>query len=183
MLDEHSLKSLLRKSSSTANTSTTAFRIDRVDDLFASIPIALAHFDVEGIELNLLQGAVATLRRDLPVVTVELHVVSDRAYTARLFDFIDGTLQYDVYLIDEVCGSRLDCRNLLATPRARRLALKGSPTLDLAIATGSIARMASATELLRAVPSKSTRNASYLHAALLERTTYDNYGEHRPVWP
>ena len=38
----------------------------------------------------------------------------------------------------------MDCRNLLALPRRRTRELEGSPTLDLAVASGSIVRVGSA---------------------------------------
>jgi hypothetical protein len=53
-------------------------------------------------------------------------------------------LDYDVYLVEEVCGGRADCRNLLGFPRSRAALFAGSPTLNLAAGTLALQRAAEA---------------------------------------
>ena len=59
-----------------------------VDQLFATQwneRLGFAHWDTEGNELDILRGAVGTLRRDAPIFTVEIvvHKISPQ-YTAVL---------------------------------------------------------------------------------------------------
>ena len=119
--------------------SRSSFVVRRLDSLFANEwrgeTLGFAHLDVEGFELDVLRGGVATLRRDLPVVATELFVHANRSYSSELLAFMNA-LGYDSYLIDEVCAYRMDCRNLLHWPRARR------GLLEYAAAPMSIARAA-----------------------------------------
>ena len=156
------------------------FTIYRLDDLFAGEQLGFLHLDVEGSELAALKGGNATIRRDQPVFTVELHVHQarqaeikpafaegpkmqvtspprhlcthiaegfttacgapmrqERKFTRDLLSYIDS-LGYDSFVIEEPCGVRADCRNLLNLPRRgatqRASPFYGSPTLDLATA-------------------------------------------------
>lgn len=95
------------------------FNVYRLDDLFADEALGFAHLDVEGSELQALRGGESTIRRDRPIFTVEVHVHQDPGYVSRLLSFIDS-LGYDSFLIEELCGVRADCRNLINLPRATR---------------------------------------------------------------
>ena len=58
-----------------------------VDQLFATQwneRLGFAHWDTEGNELDILRGAVGTLRRDAPIFTVEVVVHKSQQYTAIL---------------------------------------------------------------------------------------------------
>jgi hypothetical protein len=105
---------------------------------------------VEGSELDVLQGAAHVLRRDQPVfgraipthtrptqtctprsepnrlqvLTVELHVLREPAYTHQLMQLL-ASAGYRALLVDEVCGKRSDCRNLLALPLSRSASFAG----------------------------------------------------------
>lgn len=113
-----------------------SFPVWRVDTLFSrewqGERLGLAHLDVEGMELEVLLGANATLTRDAPIITVEVWVHTRAAATRRLMEHL-GRIGYDAYLIEEVAGWPLDVRNLLCLPRTRRMHLRPSPTLDLAV--------------------------------------------------
>ena len=89
------------------------FPILRVDDLFYTEPLAFAHIDTEGSELEVLRGAVHTLERDQFVFSFEVH--ADTPECVRLLKHVES-LGYQILLIQEVCGQRVDCRNLLAIP-------------------------------------------------------------------
>ena len=116
-------------------SSSDPVAVCRVDDLFANQPLAFAHWDVEGSELDVLRGARTVVKRDRPLFSVELHVHEDSGYTERLLREIEG-LGYDAHLIEERCGSRADCRNFLCTPSERRDVLGSSATMRRAVASG-----------------------------------------------
>ena len=121
------------------------FDVWSVDQLFATQwrdeRLGFAHWDTEGNELDILRGAVGTLRRDAPIFTVECVVHKAPQYTAALLAFI-SSLDYDSYLIEEEAGAPLDTRNILNLPRryrgsmtaggvhkGSRTLIQGSPTL------------------------------------------------------
>lgn len=112
----------------------SSFPVHAVDRLFAREQVGFAHIDVEGSELEVLQGAQGVIRRDQPIFSIEVHMHKDQAFTGRLLDFVNG-LGYHAYLVDEVCGLRVDCRNLLCLPASRMAVLKHSHTLLLAQAS------------------------------------------------
>ena len=99
-----------------ARTDRRTFNITTVDALMASfnVPLALAHWDVEGGELDVLRGATQVIARDHPIFTVE-SAAHDRPGThGELMRFIES-LGYEVFEIAEMCGFK-DCRNYLCIP-------------------------------------------------------------------
>lgn len=94
--------------------------------------LGLAAWDVEGAELRVVEGAARTLQRDAPLLVLELHVHQDEAFSTALLAKLRD-LAHDVYVVQEVCGERYDCRNLLAVPRRRREAFEDSPVLGSAV--------------------------------------------------
>ena len=60
------------------STAPTAMRVYTVDGLFGGQwrgeQLALATFDVEGLEADVVRGARATIERDLPIITVEVMI-------------------------------------------------------------------------------------------------------------
>lgn len=116
-----------------------------IDALFARRRVALVALDVEGSEAAALRGATAALRRDAPLVAVELFL-RRRDETATLA--LLASLSYRCAIVDEVCGGfQDDCRNALCFPASRLPRFYESHTLDLAAAAGR----------LRAVNSTSAR--------------------------
>ena len=121
-------------------SSLEVFRVHRVDDLFANEwrgeRLGFAHFDVEGGELDVLRGARATIRRDRPVFTVEVHVHNKPNTTRALLRAI-RELGYMSFLVEEQCGVPVDCRNIINLPNeAVKTVFVKSATLDLAAVTG-----------------------------------------------
>lgn len=103
--------------------------------------LAFAHLDVEGLELDVLKGAVQTIRQSMPIFTTEVRVYKDEAFTDKLMEFISD-LGYDSYVINEVCGyPHMDYRNLLNIPRSKSVELMRSDTFNLLDATKSITRI------------------------------------------
>ena len=96
--------------------------------------VGLVHLDVEGAELSALRGARRAMLRDTPLLTLELHVHQNVSYTRALLAET-RSLGYDCYLVEEICGLRADCRNLICLPHSRRRRFLGSPVLDLATAS------------------------------------------------
>ena len=105
-----------QKQDATAGT----FRVVRLDDLFAgpwrNERLAFLHLDVEGAELDALHGGMEIIRRDRPLFTVEVHLVRD--YTLQLMAALSQE-RYAVHLLQEACGLRKDCRNLICRPVER----------------------------------------------------------------
>jgi len=124
-----------------ARAGDAPFPVYRVDTLFgaggafAGERLGFWHLDVEWHELEALRGAVATVKRDRPVFTAELHVHQDRKYTRDLVSFVEA-LDYEIYVVDEICGVRIDCRNLLCVPQE----FVASAALKNAVATGAARR-------------------------------------------
>lgn len=102
-----------RHDSSQGGNSYT-FAIYRLDELFESEALAFAHIDVEGSELEVLRGGARTLARDRFLFTFEIHARAT-AVNVPLLQMIDA-FGYQILAVHEVCGARLDCRNLLALP-------------------------------------------------------------------
>ena len=71
------------------------------------------HLDVEGYELSLLKGGLATLD-SLPILTYEVHMNSSLAQECT--EFLENR-GYKMFMINEICGVRHDCRNMLAIPK------------------------------------------------------------------
>ena len=121
------------KDHSDSSTSGT-FTIYTLDDLFANEKLGFAHLDLEGNELAALRGGAAVIMRDRPVLSVELHVHDNAMYTRDLLEFLDK-LQYSAHLVEEVCGERYDCRNLVAVPKENGSAVHESPVMRVAAAS------------------------------------------------
>jgi hypothetical protein len=121
--------------------------------------VALLKLDVEGQEPNVIRGGLRLVQRDRPIITTEVLVQSARGVADDLFALLDAQ-QYDSYLVDEIAGVNLDCRNVIHVPRERR---RQSATLDLASATSAIAFVANASELNRAVDDSCLGSCKRLH--------------------
>lgn len=117
------------------------FQQYRIDDLYSGMwkgeTLGLAHLDVEGQELDALQGAEKTIARDAPIITTELFVHMDHNYSSALVRFM-AQRGYRTFLVDEVCGSRMDCRNLIHLPDRWRSRFGGSKVLADARASSQL---------------------------------------------
>ena len=140
-----------------SNESSEAFNVEVLDQLVGSSGawngerLGLLHLDVEGSELDALMGSVDTLRRDLPLLTLELHVHQDADYSHRLLS-ATAALGYDAFVVEEMCGIRADCRNLICIPRARLAKFTRSPTLDLVTAARKLFYVDAASIAMHAYP-------------------------------
>ena len=94
------------------------FNVSTVDELFASRTLGLAHWDVEGAEIEVVQGAMAVLQRDQPFITVETFPKSKPQLYVQLMRLV-GSLGYRSYQIKEICGYPWDCHNVLCVPEAK----------------------------------------------------------------
>ena len=109
---------------------TETVRLWTVDALFGSLwageRLGFAHLDLEGMEIDALRGAAATLARDRPVLTVEVWThTKDKATHDKLSHL--ASLNCDTYVIDEVAGVPFDVRNLLCVPREANLTTRPLP--------------------------------------------------------
>ncbi|KAL1528925.1 hypothetical protein AB1Y20_010247 [Prymnesium parvum] len=144
---------------------STAFTMLRLDDLFANETLGFAHLDVEGGELAALRGGARVIQRDrraVPVLTVELHVHQDPAYTHELLSFLKS-LQYTVLLVEEVCGFRYDCRNLLALPKGSGAHFHTSHVLRGVAASERLFAVNAASIMTHAFPIPCTRGGPCCH--------------------
>jgi len=122
-----------------SSTPTVTFQVHRLDDLFrgalANDTLGFLHLDVEGLELDVIDGGVQTILRDLPMLTVEIFVHNRPDTTYNLLSRL-GQLGYRTFIIEEQCGVPADCRNVLCVPIRRVPSLRQSATLDLAQGSG-----------------------------------------------
>ena len=116
------------------SSSSNIFQVRTLDEMFANETLGFAHIDVEGSELSVLRGATRVIARDQPIFTVEVHVHLNLTYSRSLLMFVDQ-LGYSAFSIAEVCGWRMDCRNILCLPRSRALTYERSEALELAVAS------------------------------------------------
>ena len=116
------------------------YTILTMDNLFFDRfePLAFAHIDVEGRELEVLHGGNKTIQAYKPVFTAELRVHQNPEYSRQLLDYINK-IGYDAYVIDEVCGwPHMDYRNLICFPRSRMDYMEFSDAFNFAMATEAI---------------------------------------------
>lgn len=90
------------------------------------------HTDVEGFELEALQGANNIIKRDSPIFTIEIHVNENLPFTVALLNHTES-LGYTIFMVNEVCGMRIDCRNFVCFPKNQKFSHGISPALDLAV--------------------------------------------------
>ena len=121
----------LPSSAGEASISSEIVRLWTVDSLFNSLwvgeRLGFAHLDLEGMEINALRGAAATLARDRPVLTIEVWTHTKAAATRSKLSHLAG-LNYDAYVIDELAGIPWDVRNLLCLPREANLIARSLPS-------------------------------------------------------
>merc|ERR1712196_205876 len=104
------------------------FQITTVDTLFANRPLGFAHWDVEGMEVPVIQGALATIRRDRPWFTVEAFPLTHHGKYVNLVRLVHS-LGYRMYEIFDTCGYPFDCRNYLCVPNERDAAFMSVPNV------------------------------------------------------
>jgi len=81
--------------------------------------VGYIHLDVEGMELNIVQGASKLIDSCRPIISFEQHLETDDV--AGICDLIKQKM-YNIYLIDEILpGCKADCRNFLAFPNETNL--------------------------------------------------------------
>ena len=78
-------------------------------------------------------------RRDLPVFTTELFVHANQTFSTELLRFVHQ-MDYDSFIVEEVCGLRMDCRNLIHIPRQRRGLYASVPVVTIALAAHRLLR-------------------------------------------
>ena len=127
--------------------------------------LALLHLDVNGGELDVLRGGERTIQRDRPVLATELDVHLSMSNTLSTFKFLRA-LDYVTFLIEhEVCGSRMDCRNLVHIPTERvRSRVAHSPAMTVALASGAVRVVNASMMASLAFPCCEPREACCPHA-------------------
>ena len=84
----------------------------RPTDMAQGQRLGFAHWDVEGMELDVLVGARNILQRDRPIFTVEMFVHTS-SHWRRVNLFKELSLSgYEAYLVEEPCGYTIDCRSV-----------------------------------------------------------------------
>lgn len=100
------------------NCSASSANVIAVDTLFEKRTLAFAHWDVEGMEVEVLNGARHTIARDRPLFSVEAYPNSSRTSFKELMRLVSEH-GYQAYMITERCGRPFDCRNYLCVPHER----------------------------------------------------------------
>jgi FkbM family methyltransferase len=113
------LTMIQRAPASNSSDADDLFGVYRIDSLFtrewAGQRFALGHFDLEGGELDMLQGSEETIRRDRPLLTLEVGV---KTKVGPALDALRA-LGYRGYIVPERCGFTSTCRNMLCFPTER----------------------------------------------------------------
>jgi FkbM family methyltransferase len=91
------------------------YPIFTIDALFSKQRLAFAHWDVEGSEPMVLDGALATILRDRPLFTVETHEIHMKREHASVMERV-SRLNYTAHKVNEICGWWKDCRNYVCVP-------------------------------------------------------------------
>ena len=131
------------------------FRVETLDHLYfeQGRKLGFAHIDVEGLELDVLQGGLQTIQDSNPIFTVEVRVHKNATFTSNLLNYIDEVLAYDAYVIDEPCGyPHMDYRSLICFPRKWNTKLIFSDIFNLASATEAIFRVNAQTIFAKVYP-------------------------------
>lgn len=95
------------------------FNVYRIDSLFTREWVgerfAFGHFDLEGAELDALQGGEKMIHRDRPLFSLEvgLKIKTNDALEAL------RALRYRGYVVPEQCGFTSSCRNVMCFPIER----------------------------------------------------------------
>lgn len=96
----------------------TLYPVYTIDQLMPHQRLALAHIDVEGYEIDVLEGAKRTLQRDRPPISVETFPKTNPTRHRQLMSVLSD-INYDCKTIRELCGYPYDCRNMLCTPKRK----------------------------------------------------------------
>ena len=113
-----------RDSHITNRTLRTSYRIYTIDELFLNVTLqrlAFGHWDVEGNEVSLLRAAEKTIQRDRPFFSVETFPRTNATRHSELLRQTNS-LGYHCTVVDEVCGSPRDCRNMICIPNESSIA-------------------------------------------------------------
>ncbi len=78
--------------------------------------IDFIHLDVEGMEYKVLVGSKDIIDKYRPIITFEQHIEIED-YNI-IFKFLTDR-KYKIFLLEEVCGDRSDCRNSFAFPEEK----------------------------------------------------------------
>jgi FkbM family methyltransferase len=144
--------------------------IDNLFKIFQTRPSFL-HIDVEGYELYALQGGNSVINKYHPIFTIECHVIENKDYTISLIKEATEVLNYSCYMVNEVCGSRHDCRNYICFP----------PTTSSSTSSSSSSSSSSASisepDKLNDIGSGSGYPSSHSHTQYLEEDV-KNYNNH-----
>lgn len=149
MLDKHSSSRIeyssgyLHKGMKVKKSAKGNVEVSTVDELFKTKKIGFMHLDVEGFELNVLYGSLGVLKRDRPILSVEVFMY-DMASTKSLLQFLEKE-NYSLYVVHEICGWRKDCRNIICLPKELIYELNFSPILNIAARSETIKRVNSTT--------------------------------------
>ena len=99
----------------------------------------------------MIHGAQQMLRRDQPLVATELNVHLSPRYSVELLEQM-ASLGYVSFLVEEVCGVQMDCRNLVHVPRPLLPSFTRSPAFNLALGSGVVFEVDGNTILQTAFP-------------------------------
>ena len=81
--------------------------------------IGFIHIDVEGYELNVIMGAKNIIKKDMPVITFELHISKEKV--SEITKYLEE-LGYKNFMINEVLpGCDYDCRNFISIPSNKEI--------------------------------------------------------------
>ncbi len=99
----------------TVNHKIISTSLDSLLDKNIINDIGFLHLDVEGMEFNVIKGSINLIKKYRPIITYEVHLITDRYVKDLKIWFNDNN--YKQFIINETLyDCYRDCRNILCIP-------------------------------------------------------------------
>jgi len=113
---------IMERTTTTSTSSMDSIESDSLDNLvhfgIIKTPVSLLHYDVEGMELAVLQGSINTIHHYKPIIVIEM-LQKNKHHNQIIYDYFQS-IGYQSEIVDETCvfGDVFDwkkCRNVIFT--------------------------------------------------------------------
>ena len=98
--------------------------LDKIKNESLEKSTLLLHIDVEGMELEVMSGALNILKNESPFIIFENHLIEKKAQLNKIEELLTY-FEYSIFMINEIIPKcKLDCRNFLAIPKKEKVDIK-----------------------------------------------------------